>query len=199
MSYASFKECTSCTRETDSKNFSCPEKMQDGRLFTNWRPRSSTQYFNMIINNMPDAYTYRQYMTHNADEIIKKNAADAYMRAACGPCDDEYERGNMLPQTDEQVCDARKCTFRVTDPMGLGRGRLYDDDMESSAKAAFLEAKKKEQDWFKNKAECCGSKQEELQYFPIDGRVEQNYSRHAIPSGGVAMSGGGRLNTSQYD
>ena len=195
MAHAQFNDCKSCVRETDNKSFHCPEKMSDSRLFTNWRSRSSTQYYNMLANNMPDAYAYRQYMTQNAEELIKRNAADAYMRAACGPCDTNYDKGHMLPETDQQVCDSRKCTFRVTDPMGLGRGRLYDEEMENAAKKAFLAAKQKEQDWFKSSAECCGTKLEDAQYFPISGQVDQEYGRYAIPSGGSFFTGGDRLKT----
>lgn len=149
----------------------CPDRMADGRLFTNWRPRSSTQYYNMIANNMPDAYSYRQYMIQNANELIKRNAADAYMRTSCGPCDVPYDRGNMLPEMDQQVCDARKCTFRLTDPFGLGRSRLYDEEMNDQARASFIAAKEREQEWFrKNTA-------------PIGGEQSQ-YGRYAIPGGG---------------
>jgi hypothetical protein len=149
----------------------------------------------MITNNMPDAYTYRQYMTQNAEELIKKNASEAYMRAACGPCDEDYDRGHMMPEFDQQVCDSRKCTFRVTQPFGLGRSRLYTEEMENAAKKAFLEAKKKEQEWFKNSAECCGTSLEEAQYFPIGGNPMQEYGRFAVPSGASLMTGGDRLKT----
>lgn len=195
MSYAEFKECSECYRETDSKTLSCPPRMSDsGRLFCDHRPRSSTQYYNMITNNMPDAYTYRMYMINNGEQLIKRNAAEAYLRAACGPCDGkDFDQGIMLPETDQQQCDSRKCTFRVLDPNGLGRNRLYNDDMEDAAKKAFLEAKKKEQEWFKQSAECCGTKLEELQYYPIDGKVMNEYGRYAVPSGGAFFAGNDRL------
>lgn len=195
MSQASFKECKSCTRETDNKFSTCPDTMSDGRLFTNYRPRSSTQYFNMVMNQMPDAYSYRQYMTQNAEELIKRNAAEAYARAACGPCDNPYDRGHMLPEMDKQTCDARSCTFRTADPWGLGRGRMYSDDMEDEAKKSFLEAKKKEQEWFKGVSECCGTNLEEMQYFPVSGKVQQEYGRFAVPSGATLMTGGDRIKT----
>lgn len=197
---ASFKECKSCTRPNDNKSFQCPERMADGRLFCDWRPRSSTQYMNMLANNMPDAYSYRQYMTQNGEDIIKRNAAAAYMRAACGPCDGEdFDQGVMLPEMDQQVCDARKCTFRTTDPYGLGRSRLYTEDDDNKAKQAFLAAKKKEQEWFKSKSECCGTNLEEAQYFPIGGSIAQEYQRRAIPGGGAFYSGGDRLKTQGLD
>lgn len=197
---AQFNDCKTCHRENDNKKSTCPDKMEDGRLFTNWRPRSSTQYYNMISNNMPDSYAYRQYMTNNADQIIQHNAAEAYMRAACGPCDgSDFDRGVTLPELDQQECNSRTCTFRVTQPFGLGRQRLYDDEMDNIAKKAFLEAKKKEQEWFKNSAECCGTNLEELQYFPISGQVQQEYGRYAVPGGGAMMTGGSRLKTQGFD
>ena len=197
---ASFKECKECTRPNDNKNFSCPERMSDQRSFTDWRPRSSTQYMNMIANNMPDAYSYRQYMVQNGEELMKRNAAAAYMRMACGPCDGEdFDQGVMLPETDEQVCDARKCTFRTTNVLGLGRGRLYTEEDDNKAKQAFLAAKKKEQEWFKSKSECCGTKLEEAQYFPISGQISQEYQRRAIPGGGAFYTGGDRLKTQGMD
>ena len=200
MSQATFKNCAPCTKDTDNKS-SCPAKMSDsGRVFTDYRPRSSTQYYNMVTNNMPDAYSYRQYMTHNADDLIKKNAAEAYMRTACGPCDgSDYDKGIMLPETDQQVCDARSCTFRITQPNGIGRSRLYNDDTEDKAKKAFLEAKEKEKTWFKNSSVCCGTNLEELQYFPIDGQVLQQYGRLSVPSGGTMMSGNDRLKTQSWN
>ena len=196
MSQASLKNCTSCTRESDNKEFNCPERMSDGRIFTNNRPRSSTEYYNMVANHMPDAYTNRQYLIANADDLIKRNAAEAYARAACGPCDTPYERGHMLDEVEQQTCDARSCTFRVTDPMGLGRGR-YNENMESQAKAAFLQAKTKESEWFAQNSQCCGTKLENLEYFPIGGgsQIQQEYGRYAVPSGATLMTGGSRLNT----
>ena len=176
--------------QTNSKDFECPARMSDARMFTSWRPRSSTQYFNMVYNNMPDAYSYRQYMTQNAEELIKRNAAEAYLKAACGPCDDNYDRGHMLGENDQQVCNSRVCTFRTTDPFGLGRGRMYTDEMDGAAKKAFLEAKKKEQEWFKQKEGCCGANLDDMLYFPIDGKVQSDYGRYSVPSGASLMSGG---------
>lgn len=176
--------------QANSKDFECAARMADGRIYTNYRPRSSTQYFNMVYNNMPDAYSYRQYMTQNAEELIKRNAAEAYMRSACGPCDEDYDRGHMLGETDQQVCNSRVCTFRTTDPFGLGRGRMYTDEMDNAAKAAFLEAKKKEQEWFKQKGQCCGANLDEMLYYPINGETKTDYDRLAVPSGANLMSAG---------
>ena len=34
-----------------------------------------------------------------------------------------------------------------------------------------------------------------MQYYPIDGRVAQDYGRFAVPGGGTFMMGGDRLST----
>lgn len=71
--------------------------------------------------------------------------------------------------------------------------------MENAAKKAFLEAKKKEQEWFKGKSECCGTNLEEARYYPIGGQVQQEYSRRAVPGGGSFMSGGDRLKAQSFE
>lgn len=194
-----FKSCNGCNRETNNANFNCPIK-GDYRLFTDWRPRCSTQYFDMVKNKMPSALDYRMFLTQNAEDIIKSNAQMAYMKARCGPCVDSpsWDDGTMLRQFDSQKCDSRTCTFRINDPWGLGRERAYfDGDADKEFRKEFIAAKEKENEFFKQSAECCGTKEDDLYYYPIDGGVEANLGRYAVPSGGVLMRGGDRLRVSQ--
>lgn len=183
------KQCTSCSKETDNANFNCPVK-GDYRLFTDWRPRCSTQYYDMVRNKLPTALDYRMFLTHNADEIIESNALKAYMKASCGPCVDNpsWDQGTMLPEFERQKCDSRTCTFGVNDPYGLGRGRqYYDEEYEKEMRKEFLIQKEKENAFFKETAQCCGTVIDNLKYYPIDGGVQQEYSRLAVPSGGALM------------
>lgn len=194
-----FKSCSSCTRENNNANFNCPVK-GDYRLFTDWRPRCSTQYADMIQGQLPSAMDYRMYLTHNAEDLIKRNAFKAYLKAACGPCvqNPSWDDGTMLPEFESQQCNSRTCSFRPKDPWGLGRERKYfDDDMEKEMKKEFIALKEKENEFFKQTAQCCTSVSDDMAYFPIDGGVQQNYSRFAVPSGGALMRGGDHLKTSQ--
>jgi len=194
-----FKQCTGCSRETNNANFNCPIK-GDYRLFTDWRPRCATQYYDMINNKLPSALDYRMFLTHNAETIIQDNALNAYMKARCGPCVDDpsWDDGTMMREFEEQKCDARTCTFRANDPWGLGRGRrYYDDNFDKEVRKEFITQKEKENEYFKRSAECCQTKEDELYYYPIDGGVQKNYPRNAVPSGASLLRGGDRLMTSQ--
>ena len=198
---AEFKTCNGCTRETDNANFNCPIK-GDYRLFTDWRPRCSTQYYDMITNQMPSALDYRMHLTHNADDIIQGNALSAYLKASCGPCVDNgvggWNQGTILPEFDSQQCNSRTCAFKISDPWGLGRQRsYYDDDMDKKMRAKYIQEKEKENEFFKSTISCCGTTDDSLAYYPIGGGVAQNYERNAVPSGGSLLKGGDRLKASQ--
>lgn len=179
------QECISCHKDSDNANFNCPVK-GDYRLFTDWRPRCSTQYYDMITNQLPDALTYRMYLTHNAEELITRNAKTAYLKASCGPCVDNpnWNTGTMLPELDKQTCNARSCSFRPNDPWGLGRGREYfSDDFDKKVREEFIKQKEKENEFFKSATNCCGTKTDELYYYPIDGNIQQENTRPSNPSG----------------
>lgn len=194
-----FKSCNSCTRETNNAHFNCPIK-GDYRLFTDWRPRCATQYHDMITQHLPSSLEYRMYLTHNANELIQNNAQNAYMKARCGPCVDDpsWNNGTMLKEFDTQTCNARTCSFRVSDPWGLGRERkYYNDDSDKEMRKEFIQEKEKENEFFKQSVECCGTSEDNLAYFPIGGGIEQNYNRYAVPSGGTLMHGGDKLKISQ--
>jgi hypothetical protein len=197
---AEHKTCTSCSRENNNTNFNCPVK-GDYRLFTDWRPRCATQYVDMIGNKLESALDYRMYLTHNASDLMQKNALNAYLKARCGPCVDDpsWNDGTMLRQYDSQQCNARTCTFRQNDPWGLGRERkYYDEDLDKKMNQEFIAQKEKENAYFKSTAQCCGTSTDDMAYYPIDGGVQQDYSRHAVPSGGALMQGGDRLKTSSF-
>lgn len=127
---------------------SCPVK-GDYRLFTDWRPRCSTQYYDMISNNLPSALEYRMYLTHNAQSLMMNNAQSAYNKSVCGPCVDKpsWNDGTMLKELDTQTCNSRTCSFRMNDINGLGRQRLYADEPE--IRKEFIREKEKENAFFK--------------------------------------------------
>lgn len=188
---ASFKDCDECTRVSNNKSFNCPPRMSDGRHFTDYRPRCYGQYMVKIDNNIPSSFDYRMYLTRNASDIMKKNAFDAYSTNKCGPCAEPYDEGTMLPEQSKEQCNARTCTFTKNDPYGIGLGRqYYDKEEEQKFRADFVKAKERENDYFKNNANCCTTQADDLQYYPIDGNVKTHYERYSTPGGGMPLSGG---------
>jgi hypothetical protein len=68
------------------------------------------------------SFDYRMYLMHNAEKIMEQKRQDAYTKNMCDSC---VKPSTMLPETDLQVCDGRKCEFPSVDPNGLGIGRKY--------------------------------------------------------------------------
>jgi hypothetical protein len=133
-------------------NGNCPIK-GDYRLFTDWRPRCAQQYWNMIEDNLPSSLDQRMYLTHNANELMSKNAKDAYLKANCGPCFDNptWNDGTMLREFDTQKCNLRTCSFSLNDASGLGRQRFYAP--QGDLDKAFIAEKEKEQALWKAKGQ----------------------------------------------
>lgn len=191
---SSFKDCDACARVSDNKNFNCPPKMADGRHYTDYRPRCLINY--LSPNDQPlNSYEYRQFLINNAEKIMYQNMNNAYKLNACGPCEDPYNVGTMLPEQNMVSCDASTCKMFQNDQNGLGVGRQYQPvDVKSVFQQKFLADKELEQKYFKNTLNCCSTPVDDLNYFPLDMNAENGQgSRFAMPSGGVAMSGGDRL------
>ena len=191
---ASLKTCEDCERPSNNKFFNCPPRMADGRHFTDYRPRCTQQFQDKLTNKLMSSYEQRMFLTANAEELIHVNARNAYMTNRCGPCVEPYNEGTMVPEFEKQTCNARTCSFGVTDPYGLGLGRqFYTENVDETFKKRFIEEKEKEQQFFKQSAQCCGTTNDNIQYYPIDGSVSDEYPRPAVPGGGAPLTGGDLL------
>lgn len=187
------KTCDDCTRPSNNRFFNCPPRMDDGRHFTDYRPRCTQQYQDKVSGKVMSSYEHRMFLTSHADEMIKENAVQAYVNNRCGPCVEPYFHGTMLQEVEKQVCNERTCSFGVNDAYGLGLGRqFYTEERDDVFKKRFLEEKQKEQEYFKNSSQCCGTVKDDMQYYPIDG-VIPDFGRTAMPSGGTPLTGGDRF------
>ena len=170
----------SCSKPSDNRFSNCPPKMSDGRTFTDYRPRCIANFAIVEGNfSLPNSYEYRQYLINNAEDIMSANKKASYAVNSCGPCAAPYNIGTMLPEQNMQKCDASKCSFYTGDPSGLGLGRKYSTNGESSSKNEFLAMKEQEQLKFSNTS--CGVTNAD-KYSSYDHQpVKQN--RASIPSG----------------
>jgi len=179
--------CQECSRPTKNNKYAnCPPRMADGRNFTDYRPRCFQQY--VVDKKLMNSFDQRMYLTQNAEYLMKKNATTAYLQNRCGPCEEPYDVGTMLPERVQQVCDANSCTFNITDPYGLGLGRQYimtDEDQAFHDK--FLAEKAVEQQFFKSRN--ISPYNLDPQFYPIDGVTNTSYDRFAVPSQGTPLVG----------
>lgn len=185
--------CQSCTRQGSKESDSpfdtfinCPPRMADGRNFTDYRPRCFQQY--IMEDKLMSSFEQRMFLTQNAEDIMKKNAAQAYMTNRCGPCEEPFDVGTMLPENIKQVCNETTCSFNVSNPYGLGLGREFVmSDEDKQFRAQFLAEKEKEQQMFKSQS--VAPRDIDPMYFPIDGLTTTSYDRYAVPSGAVPLKG----------
>lgn len=176
------KECTQCQLPSDNKFTNCAPMMADGRNFTDYRPRCVA---NFPLDNMPaSSYEYRQFLIKNASELMKMNKETAYKSNKCGPCMSPYNQGTMLPEKEIMKCNASTCSITKNDPNGIGLGREYGE----TNNANFLAAKKIEQEMIQNMENCCATREDDMNYYPVDyDNTISNY-RSSFPSGGYAMA-----------
>lgn len=173
------KECEQCLQPSNNKFFNCAPRMQDGRNFTDYRPRCMV---NSVADAQMNSYQSRQFMIQNAVDLMQKNRQVSYEQNRCGPCMEPFNQGTMMPEQLIQTCNASSCTFKVNDINGVGLGR------DSTPNKAFLEAKMNEQKMLANLENCCATSLDDEKYFPFDYRVPSTSDRVAIPGGGNPFS-----------
>jgi hypothetical protein len=62
-----------CNKTSNNKYFDCPARMDDGRTFTDYRPSNTVDDMIRYSNNVMSSFEYRQFLIHNADNIMKIN------------------------------------------------------------------------------------------------------------------------------
>jgi len=114
-----------------SNNYMCPVRMSDGRVITDYRPKSTVN-FELVEEvgkkNLPkSSYETRMYLQKNADDIMKKSFENTKQNLVpCIPCKKPVGNGTMLPEKYLVTCDATSCTRKPFNPNGLGDGRKAD-------------------------------------------------------------------------
>lgn len=120
---------------SDNKHVSCPARMSDGRLFTNYNSRCGIMaaVLPTSTTSTTTGYDTRQHMIHNADAIMQAQRASASCAARCLPCG----KDTVLPEIEIDTCDASGCVRSGTGaPDGLGLGRNYGAHTASHGEVA---------------------------------------------------------------
>lgn len=109
----------------------CPSRMNDGRSFTDYRPRcivnaellAAVDRAKMTLSS----YESRMYLQQNADKVMEEERKKAVDRLIpCAPCKRALnDPGTMLPERYVVRCDGVSCSRTEVNPNGLGDGRSY--------------------------------------------------------------------------
>ena len=131
--------CTTCgEKPSESGNmappldYTCPIRMSDGRMFTDYRPRCHVQgeLYRMVGGNDKkpfSAFESRMYLQKNADSLMQKNRDNAeVLLHPCAPCKRPFnEPGTELQAQYVVRCNTVSCTRKESDVEGLGDARAY--------------------------------------------------------------------------
>jgi hypothetical protein len=171
----------------DNRDATCPARMADARLFSDWRPRCALAHD--ALRHAPigiSSHDARQFLIHHAEKLMHADRVAAHDVARCGPCVTPWKQGTMLPEREQQVCNARTCSMSVTNAQGLGLGRQYGYDEDYAQQEALFVARKEAE-----QARLFTSRSAPVPATAVGGEDVYPYpafGRLAIPGGGVVAS-----------
>ncbi len=102
-------------KTSNNKYFDCPARMDDGRAFTDYRPRSTVDNMIRINNGIQSSYEYRQFLMHNATKIMDVNNMYTEDKVGCNSCNYKPPRFHTDCNINE---DSSLCN--IADPNGIG-------------------------------------------------------------------------------
>lgn len=114
------------SREKNTNLNACMLKMQDGRSFTDYRPRCTVMY-QMKNGNTQNSYDSRMFLIENAEKLMNTNRDIVEKTNNCAGCFKKNEVGTMLPERNFEKCNKHTCERELdVNPQGLGTGRYYE-------------------------------------------------------------------------
>lgn len=98
----------------------CLYKMQDGRSFTDYRPRCMYP----VTDNQTNSYDNRMFLIKNAESMIKDNQSKALNSTNCNK---KCIQPTITPKELDMVqCNKNSCKYHAkVNPDGIGTGRNY--------------------------------------------------------------------------
>lgn len=190
------ESCDTCTKPSENRKFNCPPRMSDGRHFTDYRSRCALNHINsfhfengdMMRMKKPssNSFDFRQHLIHNGEKLMEMNREEAFQRNMCGPC--TINPSTMLPVQTNVSCNTVSCQVKLNDPEGLGQGRNYGTYNNNKFARNMFDMRRQE----KNN-NCCASSQDDAEYYPLDGKIDDDYGRLTYPSGGMPLHASDRV------
>jgi len=114
-----------CYKTSNNKYFDCPARMSDGRQFTDYRPNCDVNSMLQANNGIRNSFQYRNFLTHNAIQLMKLNDTLMCQKNCNSNCVEPYEEGTMLPERYKMSCNGTSCQVNEVNKHGLGLGVNY--------------------------------------------------------------------------
>ena len=104
-----------CNKTSNNKYFDCYARMDDARAFTDYRPSVDVDNMLRKSNNVMSSYDYRQFLIHNADNIIIANNEYTRNTVECTSCD-----AINIPFNQNCVYNNKYPDCNILDKNGIG-------------------------------------------------------------------------------
>ena len=119
------QQVPSMNKTCNNKHQGCPALMADGRVFTDYRPSTYVNDMIRFSNNLQSSYDYRQFLTHNARNIMTVNDRYTHKKLDCNGV-----QSVVIP--DQSICavspdGGHRC--EVTNPRGVGTRSVVAEGM----------------------------------------------------------------------
>ena len=113
---------STCNKTSNNKYFYLPARMNDGRTFTDYRPSNTVNDMIRYSNNVMSSYEYRQFLIHNAVNLMKINNQYTDSKVKCNSCNSKEINFN-------ETCDYNKnySLCSITDKNGVGLHNLVSN------------------------------------------------------------------------
>ena|SRR3990172_11110100 len=99
----------------NNKYVNCPPLMADGRIFTDYRPNDYVNNLMRMASGTTSCYSYRKYLTENAEYVMEANRQYIQDKTKCFPCN-----GINMPfyrNCDYNISDM-ECSIKNKDGIG---------------------------------------------------------------------------------
>ena len=120
-------------KTSNNKYFGCPAMMADGRIFTDYRPNTYVNDLIRVSNNINSSYDYRQFLMHNARNIMEVNNKYTTKKIQC-----EGVQGVYIPNKTVCVVNDINSKCQVVDERGMG---LTNTVLPNTVKQLGMEGK----------------------------------------------------------
>lgn len=110
-----------CWKTSNNKYPDCPALMDDGRAFTDYRPSCYINDLIRIKNGIVNSYDYRQFLIHNATNLMDTVRLYNIKKNGCRPCDARPVLCNSLCSVDRHAVSCKPY-----DCAGIGNCNVYN-------------------------------------------------------------------------
>ena len=177
-----------CFRTSNNKHFNAPQRMSDGRNFTDYRPNYELNQTLKEKNKLDNSHNYRNFLNNNAEKIIEENRVFSASKNALYKCKEPYHIGTMVPEKTKIICNAHSCNRVLNDKNGFGEGRTYN----TTDKPNTILEPLKQPEMTNLDPNLCASLSDNFEYYPINtNRTDKEFLDNKIlPNGSKIMTGG---------